>query len=216
MIPSCARSSSLSCRGSSTARPDDDTIKDVLRRVRAHITNENKRKNLLGRGFEDVLAGVISRLEEPPPQLGTQSPIQSIEGFRAPREEDKDEKVDLWAGTGSGRRLLVSAKWSVRADREKQMAGDFRTYVACNVRREPFEYYWITNEFDPARLVANATNTEGNQWLFNAVVHVCPQALAVVHELERPKLRRTPARLRDLLEQGRIIAFSDWLAGLAT
>ena len=81
-----------------------------------------------------------------------------VRGFRAPRTGDKTEKVDLWIAPGD-RRVLVSAKWSVRSDREKQMRGDFLTYVTCNELREPFEYIWITNEFDPARLVANATFT---------------------------------------------------------
>jgi len=46
-----------------TERPDDDVIRDVLQKVRTHIGSENKRRNLLGRGFEDVLAGVLSRLQ---------------------------------------------------------------------------------------------------------------------------------------------------------
>lgn len=197
-------------------RPSDSTIRYVLRRVRAHITSENKRKNLLGRGFEDVLAGVIQRLEIPArPEIGTQTAIQNIEGFRSPREGDKDEKVDLHAITPGGRRVLVSAKWSVRADREKQMLFDFRTYVDCNVLREPFEYVWVTNEFDPARLVANATSTEGNQRLFDAVVHVCPPALAVVHRLDSLTLTGTPKRLKELLDEGRIIGLGDWLKSLA-
>lgn len=198
-------------------RPGDDTIRYVLRRVRTHIASENKRKNLLGRGFEDVLAGVIQRLDIPErPGIGTQTAVQDIEGFRSPREGDKEEKVDLHAITPSKRRVLVSAKWSVRADREKQMLFDFRTYVDCNVRREPFEYIWVTNEFDPARLVANATSTEGNQRLFDAVVHVCPQALDIVHELDSTTLARTPARLKDLLDEHRIIGLGDWLRGLGT
>lgn len=198
-------------------RPSDHTIRYVLRRVRAHIASENKRKNLLGRGFEDVLAGVIQRLDIPSwPEIGIQTAIQDIDGFRSPREGDKDEKVDLHAITPGKRRVLVSAKWSVRADREKQMLFDFRTYVDCNVRREPFEYVWVTNEFDPARLVANATSTEGNQLLFDAVVHVCPPALEIVHGLDSPRLSRTPARLKDLLEGRRIIGLGDWLSSLAS
>ncbi len=196
-------------------RPDDDLIRDVLRRVRTYIGSENKRKNLLGRGFEDVLAGVVKRLPVPPEHLGTQTPIEAIPGFRAMRADDKTEKVDLWVGSSSGRRVLVSAKWSVRADREKQMRGDFLTYVAANEVREPFEYVWITNEFDPARLVANATNTEGNQYLFDAIVHVCPSALAVVHELGRPSLPRTPALLKEQLDRRRIIGLDDWLLSLS-
>lgn len=196
-------------------QPDDQLIRDVLRRVRAYIASENKRKNLLGRGFEDVLTGILSRLEGgSPAAVGTQTPIEEIPGFRAPRSGDKGEKVDLWVRPGNGRRVLVSAKWSVRADREKQMRGDFLTYVAANELREPFEYVWITNEFDPARLVANATNTEGNRYLFDAVVHVNVDALGVVHELDGDALRPTPARLRQLIGEGRIISLASWLDGL--
>jgi hypothetical protein len=201
----------------SESRPSDHTIRNVLRRVRTHIANENKRKNLLGRGFEDVLAGIIKRLDFPAlPEVGTQTAIQDIDGFRSPRQGDKDEKVDLYAIAPNGRRVLVSAKWSVRADREKQMLFDFRTYVDCNLRREPFEYVWVTNEFDPARLVANATSTEGNQWLFDAVVHICPQALAVVHKLDRADLPETPGRLKALLSDRRIIGLDEWLGNLSS
>ena len=176
------------------ARPSDSVIRDVLRRLRTHIASENKRKNLLGRGFEDVLMGVLTRLPGGgPPVIGTQTPIHQIRGFHAVRAGDKDEKVDLHAETRSGERVLVSAKWSVRADREKQMAGDFETYVACNDLREPFRYTWVTNEFDAARLVANATNTQGNAYLFADVVHVCPDALRVVHNLGAGGLRSRPA-----------------------
>lgn len=94
------------------------------------------------------------------------------------------------------------------------MRGDFLTYVAANSVRDPFEFVWITNEFDPARLVANSTNTESNRYLLDAVVHVCPQALEVVHQLDRATLPATPARLKELMAQGRIIGLGDWLAGL--
>ena len=199
-----------------TVRPSDDVVRDVLRQVRTHIASENKRKNLLGRGFEDVLAGVLSRMPgQGPAVVGTQTPIHAIRGFHGVRSGDKDEKVDLHAQTRTGERVLVTAKWSVRADREKQMVNDFKTYVQCNELREPFRYAWVTNEFDAARLVANATNTEGNAHLFTDVVHVCPDALRVVHDLGAPGLRSTAAKLRDLLDAGRIRGLDDWLAEVA-
>lgn len=196
--------------------PDDQLVREVLRQVRAYIGTENKRKNLLGRGFEDVLLGVVKRVQGAPARerMGTQTPIEQLRGFRAPRAGDKTEKVDLWIAPGE-RRVLVSAKWSVRSDREKQMRGDFLTYVASNEIREPFEYVWITNEFDPARLVANATFTEGNQYLFNAVVHICPDALKIVHSLERTRPRRKLAELGELLRNGRIVGLGTWLRGIA-
>lgn len=201
---------------SGEARPRDEVVRDVLRKVRAYIASENKRKNLLGRGFEDVLAGVLARLAGgAPAAYGAQRAIEEIPGFRTARAGDKTEKVDLWVGPTEARRVLVSAKWSVRADREKQMRGDFLTYVAANSVRDPFEFVWVTNEFDPARLVANATNTEGNRFLLDAVVHVCPDALGVVHDLGAPGLKGTPAKLKELLDQGRIISLGEWLGGLS-
>ena len=117
-------------------------------------------------------------------------------------------------------RLRTAACSSPQSGRSEQTGrsrcvGDFLTYVAANSIREPFEFVWITNEFDPARLVANATNTEANRHLLDAVVHVCPEALSVVHELDRTGLRSTPARLKGLIAQGRIIGLGEWLRGLA-
>ena len=193
-------------------RPTDTVVREALREARTHITNENKRKNLLGRGFEDVLGAVIGRLADAEElRVGVQTRIQDIPGFRAPRTGDKDEKVDLWLLTPAGRRVLVSAKWSVRADREKQFAGDFETYISCEERREPFDYVWITNEFDPARLRANATNLVSNRYMFDAVVHVAPDALRVVHQLDRERLPATTARLKELLDTGRIVSLGEWL-----
>lgn len=200
-----------------TDRPSEADVQAVVRALWRRVTNENKRKNLLGRGFEDVLAGIISRLEiDARPRVGTQTPIQDIDGFRRPRDGDKDEKVDLFAITPSERRVLVSAKWSVRADREKQMRGDYRTYIDCNERgQEPFEYVWVTNEFDPARLAANALHHIDNHPMLSAVVHVCPPALHIVHELDRDELHPTLATLKELLRSGRIVGLGEWLAGLS-
>jgi hypothetical protein len=196
-----------------SSRPSEDVIRDVLRKIYAHFGSENKRANLLGRGFEDVLAGVIRRLPAPPHACETQTALEQVPGFRTSRQGDKTEKVDLWVGDADRQRILVSAKWSVRADREKQMATDFTTYVNANNWRDTFEYVWITNEFDPARLVTNATDTAMNRQLFDAVVHICPDALRLVHHLDDPR-SGNPARLRQLLDEGRIIGLADWLRRL--
>jgi hypothetical protein len=195
-------------------RPSEDQINDLVRKVYVHMGSENKRANLLGRGFEDVIAGVLARLAAPPAVFGVQTPLEQIPGFRPTREGDKTEKVDLWVGDGDRRRMLVTAKWSVRADREKQFHGDFATYVQANEWRDPFEHVWVTNEFDPARLVANATYTTMNRHLFDVVVHICPDAVWEVHHLDEPK-GPNPARLRALIESGRIVALSHWLNHLA-
>lgn len=198
-------------------RPGEEEVSAVLREVYAHMNSEKKRPNLLGRGFEDVLEGIISRLQSPPAEHGTQKLLETIPGFRPTRDGDKPEKVDYWVGDGDRRRVLVTAKWSVRADREKQMASDLQTYVQANEWRDLFEYVWITNEFDPARLVRNATNTQNNRHLFDKIVHICPDALAVVHNFDgRRKLHRTVVQLREQLRTGRIIGLHEFLTDISS
>lgn len=190
-----------------------EPVKRVLREIYAHMGSEKKRANLLGRGFENVLDGVIARLPAPPADHGPQRLIETIPGFRPTREGEKAEKVDVFVGDGNRTRFMISAKWSVRADREKQMAADLQTYVHANEwGRDVFDYVWITNEFDPARLVANATKTQNNQLQFSRIVHVCPPALALVHKLEGSgRLRKSPALLKELLEEGRIVGLDSFL-----
>jgi hypothetical protein len=48
-------------------------------------------------------------------------------------------------------RTLVTAKWSIRADREEQFMSDFQTYERLESAGEDFAYLLITNEFDAAR-----------------------------------------------------------------
>ncbi|MBW8060004.1 MAG: hypothetical protein FVQ78_06640 [Solirubrobacterales bacterium] len=199
----------------------------LVREIRRYVATENKRKNLLGEGFEDVLAAILSRLNGgPPPVVETQRLIQQIEGFREPRKGEKKAKVDLWLKTPSGRRVLVTAKWSVRADREKQLADDYRIYADCNDSPDTFDYVFVTNEFDAARLVAACDRMEMNRPIFDTVVHVSPGALLAAHGFNSPapdpgeenegaggdqKQRRSAARLPGLVAEGRLISLEDWL-----
>jgi hypothetical protein len=107
---------------SSTPLPPD-VMRALVRRIKSHLTQENKRKNLIGEGFEDVLAGIIARLET----LGshtvhTRAVLHDLPGFNPARGSDKVKKVDLALVRGStGPRTLITAKWSIRADREEQL-----------------------------------------------------------------------------------------------
>ncbi len=203
-------------------------LMSLVREIRRNVAAENKRKNLLGEGFEDVLAAIFKRLKDgPPPVVETQRLIQQIEGFREPRKGEKKAKVDLWLKTPSGRRVLVTAKWSVRADREKQLADDYRIYADCNDSPDTFDYVFVTNEFDAARLVAACDRMEMNRPIFDAVVHVSPGALLAAHGFDSPapapgegereaevgeRERRSAARLPALVAEGRLISLEDWLA----
>ena len=56
--------------------------------------------------------------------------LAGIPGFLPQSEHLKRNEVDLalWQPRERGRRILVSAKWSVRADRERQFESDFDDY----------------------------------------------------------------------------------------
>lgn len=191
--------------------PSPDALRILAQRVHAYIGQENKRKNLLGEGFEDVLAAVVDRIGMPDVEAVTRPALHDVGGFYEPRQGEKPKVVDLALKRG-GRRILVSAKWSVRADREEQFLTDFEAYSRLESAGQPFEYYWLTNEFDSARLVASCDKMVSNNPLFTAVVHIAPQGVLAAYG---GKLRSSQRRLPELIEKGRILSLGQWLTRLA-
>ena len=51
----------------------DDALKNLTRRLYAYMTQDNKRRNLVGEGFEDVIAAVIQRLALAPDMINPQA-----------------------------------------------------------------------------------------------------------------------------------------------
>lgn len=177
-----------------------------------YLGQENKRKNVLGESFEDVLAAIVNRLELP--GLGTartRPPLHEVGGFYEPRGGEKPRKVDLAVSAHGGRRVLVSAKWSVRADREEQFLTDYEVYGRLESSGQTFDYYWLTNEFDAARLVASCDRMVGNSPLFTAVVHIAPDGVLAAYG---ETLARSQKRVPGLIESGRLVSLAQWLESL--
>ncbi len=74
-------------------------------------------------------------------------------------------KSDLALLVGRSR-TLVTAKWSIRADREEQFMSDFQAYERLEAAGQDFGYVLITNEFDAARLRAACERRRQNAPLF--------------------------------------------------
>jgi hypothetical protein len=195
----------------------------LVERVHTHFARENKRKNLLGRGFEDTLAAVIEQLPGHERwEVHARVPLGEIPGFLPQGENLKRAEVDLalWEkGRPTGRRVLVSAKWSVRADRERQFESDLDDYSKSSAGG-PFDYVLITNEFDAARLDAACTRPRGNQYLFTDVVHVQPDGVLIAYgteaELSPPTAtgsgsRRKARQLPQHIASGRLTSLEAWL-----
>jgi hypothetical protein len=188
-------------------------LEELALQVRTHLKQENKRKNLVGEGFEDVLGAIVSRLPGSDHlEVMTRRLLSQIPGFSAPANKEKERRVDLAIVDRNGRRSLVSAKWSVRADREEQFEADFESYVRHEVSGRPFDFVLVTNEFDAARLVAACRRRSGIAPMFKTVVHVNPSGVMAAYGTE---LRRSASELPEHLSTSRLTSLAQWLASLA-
>ena len=190
----------------------DATWRILADRIHAHVTKENKRRNLVGEGFEDVLREIVARVHRSSIAAETRVAIGDIEGFNAAGRREKVKKVDLYVrNQRTHLRTLVTAKWSIRADREEQFASDFEAYARLERDGESFDYVLVTNEFDAARLLAACERRAGNQPLFRQVVHVRPDAVLAVYGDEPQRSAEAVARY---IDSGRLISVEQWLTGL--
>lgn len=183
----------------------------LVQRIRQYLALENKRKNLVGEGFEDVLAHVLRRtLKSNTVEVRARSLLQDLPGFSRTRQGEKPNKVDL-AILRPAMRTIVTAKWSVRADREKQFAADFGDYVNAEASNKPFEYVFVTNEFDPARLMRACDKLASNAPLFTHVVHINTDGLRATYgATDDPTMQRVVEHLKS----GRLISLANWVAKL--
>ena len=193
-------------------QPSSEAMRRLTQRIRVHLSQENKRKNLVGEGFEDVLAFLMKRVSGASKlDIRVRPLLHTLPGFRPPRKSEKPRKVDLAIIGPKKKRVLVSAKWSVRADREEQFGVDFEAYARLEDAGRDFEYVLITNEFDAARLVAACERRMQNAALFSSVVHVNPKGPLAAYGSE---LRRSAARLAEHVESGRLMSLEAWLRRL--
>lgn len=203
-----------------TGEPPAEVWRQLTRQIRAYVGQENKRKNLLGEGFEDTMSFVLRAV----PAISSQYDIlvrrwlHDIPGFYAPRRGEKPRQVDLaLVHRRTGRRILVTCKWSVRSDREEQFFTDYSAYSRLESAGESFDYVLLTNEFDPARLSAACENRQGPSLLFTSVVHINPDGPAVALAA-LPDSRRAGTsgaqRLAAHRGSGRLSSLAKWLGEL--
>jgi hypothetical protein len=135
-----------------------------------------------------------------------------VPGFNRARTGDKPTKGDV-AIIRPEMRTLVTAKWSVRADREKQFITDFADYVTAESDRRPFEYVFVTNEFDPARLVRACEQLSGNAPMFTKVVHISTDALRATYSFNSDGAGEAASVSKVLsnIDSGRLISLGTWL-----
>ncbi|ROP34602.1 hypothetical protein [Pseudokineococcus lusitanus] len=201
--------------------PPAEVMRNLTERIQAHVGQENKRKNLVGEGFEDAIAALLRRVTGVPDvhDIYVRPSLHDLPGFRPPRAGSKKRQVDLaLVHRVSGYRTLVSCKWSVRSDREEQFASDFSDYAELEDAGKDFSYVLVTNEFDPARLAAACDMRRQNAPLFTDVVHVNPQGVLAAYS-DRGSNAKTEggqARASRRISEKRVQALGSWLGSLAT
>jgi hypothetical protein len=194
--------------------PPEETWRELVQRVRQHVTLENKRKNLVGEGFEDVIASIITRaIPAGSLDVTARRLLQTVPGFANEKKGEKPNKVDVVVlRPATDVRTLVTAKWSIRADREKQFQAEFSNYVAAKSDLKPFEYILVTNEFDPARLVRACEAMAANSPMFSSVVHINTAALEATYGDAPEDSMKT---VIDFVESGRLMGIDAWLEKLS-
>lgn len=193
--------------------PTPEQWRTLTTRILDLVALENKRKNIVGEGFEDVLAAVIKRADTNGILTSQARPLlQDVKGFKNVKANEKPTRVDLaLVRSADKRRIMVSAKWSTRADREEQFKADWQKYVNAESENETWDYVMVTNEFDPARLKRACTLNAGHSRMLTHVVHICPDALRAVYG-EAPEA--TMQEVLGLLDSGRIVGLDKWIEGL--
>lgn len=188
--------------------PPEEEYRNLIRRITVYMSQENKRRNLVGEGFEDVIAAVVRRLPfSSGLDIRNRTLLHELPGFHAPSPNEKAKRVDL-AIVSKSHRTLVSAKWSVRADREEQFQSDFETYARLESAGHDFAYTLVTNEFDAARLKAACERRRQNAPLFTHVVHINPAGvLATYGEIDRG----SSGLVRAHVDSGRLMSLQSWL-----
>lgn len=184
--------------------------REISLAIHTYVGTTNKRNNLTGEGFEDTLATIVSRMPGTDHwSIFNRMSLGEIPDFREQGGSEKPKKVDVVMWTGD-RRILVTSKWSYRADREEQFGNDFAAYVKSNAGL-PFEHVLVTNEFDAARLKRAIQWVEGNQLLFDRVVHVSTDALLHAHG---PRYQNSARLLPDAVADGRLVSLGEWIESL--
>ncbi len=193
--------------------PSEEKWRELVQRIRQYVSLENKRKNLVGEGFEDVLTSVITRaVPKDSLDVSARRVLQTVPGFKNEKTGDKPNKVDVVVlRTQDGKRTLVTAKWSIRADREKQFAAEFAGYVNANSNNKPFDYVLITNEYDPARLARACEAMAANARMFAQVVHINTDALKATYGNSPEDSMK---RVVEYIDAGRLTNLGDWIATL--
>ena len=112
-------------------------------------------------------------------------------------------------------RTIVTAKWSVRADREKQFQAEYEEYCNAASLNQKFKYVFVTNEFDPARLMRACEALFHNNPMFDHVVHINTDAIRAAYGEIQGRPQELQRKVIEHIDNGRLISLKRWLVELS-
>lgn len=192
--------------------------REIAQRAKTFYTIGNKRKNALGEGFEDVVEHLLQSVARiPAARLRVRTKISELPGFKraAPvaargGKSERLPKPDIAIVDDKVTYAIITAKWSMRQDRETQFAREYDAYIKNKVQTTELRFFLLTNEFDVARLdnVARAQPDTGG-YLFHTVYHMNPELL---EETQADRI----AAVGGWIRAGKIASLEDFLHMMAT
>lgn len=169
---------------------DDALAASIESRARDYFTIGKKRNNALGEGFEDLLSILIERAAHvPSAKIRLRTPVSKLPGFRKPpppppgQKRTREPTPDIAIVEPDLTHVIVTAKWSMRQDRQQQFAYEFRDFQGNKTQTTELSYLLITNEFDLPRLsnVADASPTSSGGYIFHQIYHINLDLLRETH-----------------------------------
>jgi hypothetical protein len=192
---------------------------EIERTAEHYFTIGNKRQNVRGEGFEDVLEWLlvtVARLSAG--QVLKRQAATDLPGFKPGLKRKRKSKVPkpdlvLLSPAKDVTLWLVTAKWSLRQDRLDQFGQEFAYYKANQLQPQSTDFVLLTNEMDLARLVDVLEPPPGaGGFHFDRVYHINRDFLELTHGPEafdrqmRPYVGGSHPRLlslKDFLQDAR-------------
>jgi hypothetical protein len=180
--------------------------REMVKKARHFFTVERKRQNILGEGFEDLLFLLATKVSEIPKEVVLlRQKIDKLPGFGSVHARDRVESPDI-AFVSDGRTdFLMSVKWSIRQDRQKQWSEELDCYADLLSQEEP-KFLLVTNEYDPGRLINAFALKDRESLPLDTIYHVNLELL----ELALSDHPTYPA-VKTMIETQRLKSLSDLL-----
>lgn len=179
----------------------------LVKRARFYFKVGNKRQNVLGEGFEDLLQILmISVAQLPAQRIIMRTRANKLPGFKSQSNRAREEAPDIAIVSDTHTHLLASVKWSIRHDRQKQFSDELNSYGELLDQAQRPQYVIITNEYDPGRLQFICTIEPHQGFQVDQVYHINPELLLdVLADHDRIDA------IRELVSTGKIRSIEDFL-----